>query len=77
MNKQLTLKPFSNIAAGTINGMATTPTNMKGSQSPFLSRPNRGGSKVRKPKKREEVDKQYFKIFLILKKKADQDPDQA
>ena len=50
---------------------------MKGSQSPFLSRPNRGGSKVRKPKKREEVDKQYFKIFLILKKKADQDPDQA
>ena len=26
------------------------------SQLPFPSRPNRGGSKVRKPKKREEAD---------------------
>ena len=36
-------------------------------QSPFLSRPNSGGSKARKPKKREEADNKkgmgYFKII--------------
>ena len=41
-------------------GMAIKPHTHE-SQSPFPSRPNRGGSKLRKPKTREEADtKVYF-----------------